>query len=35
MHNPVVTQRVGFGPEIMNGYFDFTVDTHTPRTTAG
>jgi hypothetical protein len=23
-----------FGPEIMNGYFDFTVDAHTPRVTA-
>ena len=32
--NPDPTQRVVFGPEIMNGYFDFTVDAHTPRVTA-
>ena len=24
--NPDPTQRVKFGPEIMNGYFDYTVD---------
>lgn len=33
-HNPDATQRVVFGPEIMNGYLDFTVDAHTPKTTA-
>ncbi len=33
-NNPDATQRVVFGPEIMNGYFDFTVDAHTPKTTA-
>lgn len=32
--NPDPTQRVVFGPEIMNGYFDFTVDAHTPKTSA-
>lgn len=25
--NPDPTQRVKFGPEIMNGYFDYTVDS--------
>ena len=33
-NNPDATQRVVFGPEIMNGYFDFTVDGHMPKTTA-
>ena len=33
-NNPDATQRVVFGPEIMNGYFDFTVDAHTPKTTS-
>ena len=33
-HNPDATQRVVFGPEIMNGYFDYTVDGHTPTRTA-
>ena len=33
-NNPDATQRVVFGPEIMNGYFDFTVDAHVPKTTA-
>jgi len=33
-HNPDITQRVVFGPEIMNGYFDYTVDGHTPTPTA-
>jgi mono/diheme cytochrome c family protein len=32
--NPDPTQRVVFGPEIMNGYFDFTVDAHRPATSA-
>ena len=30
--NPDPTQRVAYGPEIMNGYFDYTVDSHVPRT---
>ena len=30
--NPDPTQRVIYGPEIMNGYFDYTVDSHHPRT---
>jgi len=25
-NNPDPTQRVSFGAEIMNGYFDYTVD---------
>lgn len=33
-NNPDATQRVVFGPEILHGYFDFTVDGHTPKTTA-
>lgn len=33
-HNPDPSQRVVFGPEIMNGYFDYTVDAHTPKTSA-
>ena len=32
--NPDATQRVSFGPEIMNGYFDYWVDSHVPRHTA-
>ena len=31
--NPDPTARVIYGPEIMNGYFDFTVDSFKPRTT--
>lgn len=29
-NNPDPTQRVSFGPEIMNGYFDYWIDGHTP-----
>ncbi len=31
--NPDPTARVVFGPEIMNGYFDYTVDSFKPRAT--
>lgn len=33
-HNPDPSQRIGFGPEIMNGYFDYTVDADVPTRTA-
>ena len=26
--NPDPTVRVPFGPEIMNGYFEYTIDQH-------
>lgn len=31
--NPDPSQRVVFGPEIMNGYFDYAVDNQRPRGT--